>query len=76
MLRSLIIVHSKVKEQLTWIKTESYGEFMVNRKEGCGERIVRDLGKWITNKDLEYSIGKSAQWQLGWEGSLGENGYI
>jgi len=49
---------------------------MVNRKEGCGERIVRDLGKWITNKDLEYGTGNSAQWQLGWEGSLGENGYM
>ena len=38
-----------------------------------GERIVRDLGKviytllylkWITNKDLLYSIWNSAQWYV------------
>ena len=31
-----------------------------------------------TNKDLLYSPGKSAQvmWQSGWDGSLGENGYM
>ena len=34
--------------------------------------------KWITNKDLLYGTGISAQymWQPGWEGSLGENGYM
>ena len=34
--------------------------------------------KWITNKDTRYSIGNSAQCyvQPGWEGSLGENGYM
>ena len=34
--------------------------------------------KWITNKDLLYSIGTllSVMWQPRWEGSLGENGYI
>ena len=34
--------------------------------------------KWITNKDLLYSTGNSAQRmrQPGWEGSLGENGYM
>ena len=49
--------------------------------------IVREFGidmytllylKWITNKALLYSTGNSAQlmWQPGWEGSLGENGYM
>ena len=34
--------------------------------------------KWITNKDLLYYIGNSVQcmWQPGWEGRLGENGFI
>ena len=34
--------------------------------------------KWITNKVLLYSTGNSTKcmWQLGWEGSLGKNGYI
>ena len=34
--------------------------------------------KWITSKDLLYSIGALLRvtWQPGWEGSLGENGYI
>ena len=34
--------------------------------------------KWITNKDLLYSTGNSAQCYVvpGWEGSLGENGYM
>ena len=55
-----------------------------------GERlvgIVREFGmdiytllylKWIINKDLLYSTQNSAQimWQPGWEGSLGENGYM
>ena len=55
---------------------------------GClGEGIVSEFGKvmytllyskWITNKDLLYSTENSAQcsWQPGWEGSLGENGYV
>ena len=34
--------------------------------------------KWINNKDLLYSTLNSVQimWQPGWEGSLGENGYM
>ena len=34
--------------------------------------------KWMTNKDLLYSTGSSAQCyvQPGWEGSLGENGFL
>ena len=34
---------------------------------------------WITNKDLLYSTCGSLlnnRWQHGWEGSLGENGYV
>ena len=43
---------------------------MVARREGRGEGIVRELGinmytllylKWMTNKDLLYSTGNSAQ---------------
>ena len=34
--------------------------------------------KWITTKDLLNSTENSADvmWQPGWEGSLGENGYM
>ena len=34
--------------------------------------------KWITNEDLLYSTGTllDVMWQPGWEGSLGENGYM
>ena len=52
-----------------------------------GGGIVRDFGmdrhtllyfKWITNKDLLYSTGNqlNVMWPPGWEGSLGENGYM
>ena len=45
-------------------------EFMVTRGKGVGERIVREFqidmntllySKWITNKNLLYSTGNSAQ---------------
>ena len=45
-------------------------EFVVARMEGWGEGIVREFGidvytllclKWITNNDLLYSTGNSAQ---------------
>ena len=60
---------------------------MVTRGEGCGEGIVTEFGvdvytvlylKWITNKDLLYSTGNSAQCYLAaWMGGgLGENGYV
>ena len=54
-------------------------------------QIVKEFGmdmymllylKWITNKDLLYSTGNSAQhschciWQPGWKRCLGENGYM
>ena len=34
--------------------------------------------KWITNTDLLYSTGNllKVMWQRGWEGVLGENGYV
>ena len=52
-----------------------------------GEGIFREFGmsmctlpylKWITSKDLVYSTGNSlsVMWQPGWEGSLGETGYL
>ena len=64
-------------------ETHRLSEFMV---VGAGG-IVRDFGKvtytllclkWITNKDLLYAHGAllSVMWQPGWEGSLGENGYM
>ena len=55
--------------------------------QGWGELIIREFGmdiqtllylKWITNKDLPYSTGNSAQWYVeAWmERSLMENGYM
>ena len=55
--------------------------------EGWGEGTVRELGidmytllylKWITNKDYCIAQGTllNVMWQPGWEGSLGENGYM
>ena len=53
-----------------------------------GEGIVREFGmdrytllylKWITNQGVLYiALGTllNVMWQLGWEGSLEENGYI
>ena len=49
--------------------------------------IIREFGinmytllylKWITNKDPLCSTGTllKVMWQLGWEGSLGEKGYM
>ena len=34
--------------------------------------------RWVTDKDLVYSTGHSAQCHVasGWEGSMGENGYM
>ena len=49
------------------------------------EGIVREFGmhmysllyvKWITNKELLYRTLLNAMWLPGWEGSLGENGYM
>ena len=45
----------------------------------CDGRVHLLYFKWITNKDLLYSKGNSTlkvMWQLGWEGRLGENGYM
>ena len=50
-----------------------------------GEGIVRESGMdmdtlldltWRTSKDLLDSSGNSAEWQPGWEGSLGDSGYL
>ena len=52
-----------------------------------GEGVVREFGmdmhtllylKWITNKDILWTQGTllNVMWQPGWEGSLGENGYM
>ena len=49
-----------------------------------GEGIVRDFGMdmytllyltWRTSKDLQGTL-LHCMWQPGWEGSLGENGYM
>ena len=66
---------------------ELENELIVAVGQGWGEGIVREFGmdiytllylKWINNKDLLYSTLNSVQimWQPGWEGSLGENGYM
>ena len=60
---------------------------MVAREEGWDAGIAREFRmdmskllylKWITNKDLLYSIGNSAQcYVAAWMGeSLGKKGYI
>ena len=60
---------------------------MVARGEEWGKWITREFGmdmymlyiKWITNRDLLYTAQGtllSVMWQPGWEGNLGENGYI
>ena len=51
------------------------------------ERIVREFGmdryillylKWISNRPYCIAWGTllNVMWQPGWEGSLGENGYV
>ena len=68
-------------------KTDLKNELMVARGEEQGEGIVREFEnnmytllylKWITNKDLLCSTVNSAHvmWQPGWEGGLGDSGYI
>ena len=53
--------------------TDLENELMVTRGEGGGKQIVREFGihmytllylKWITNKDLLYSTGNSAQYYV------------
>ena len=62
-------------------------KLIVTKEEGWEEGIVREFGidmytplylQWITNKDLLYSKGSSAQcYGAAWMGgSLGENGYM
>ena len=60
---------------------------MVTRREGCGEGIVREFGMdshtavfiygWPAST---YSVAQvpllNVTWQAGWEGSLGEKGYM
>ena len=54
---------------------------------GGKERISREFGmemytqlylKWISNKALCMAQGAllNVMWQPGWEGSLGDNGYV
>ena len=59
---------------------------MVARMEGWGEGIVREFGidvytllclKWITNNDLLYSTGNSAQcYVAAWRGGKFGGGWI
>ena len=66
--------------------TDLESEFLIARGKDQGKGYLGSLGwkctncyiKWITNKDLQYSTWNSAQcyMQPGWEGSLGENGYM
>ena len=66
--------------------TDLENEFMVIRREGWREGMVREFGmdmytllylKWRANKDLLYSTWAllNVMWQPGWKGSLGETGY-
>ena len=67
--------------------THLQNKFSSTREEKRGGGLVREFEvnfytqlylKWITNKDLPYSTGNSAQWytEPGWERSLEENGYV
>ena len=69
----------QTKRKSLWLLGEAGGRM--------GEGIVREFRmdmytllylKWITNKNLLCSTGNSAQRYVapGWEGSLGENGYV
>ena len=60
---------------------------MVARGRNEGKGLVREFGMdmytliyltWITNQNLLYSTWDSAQCYVaaGWEGGLGENGYM
>ena len=57
-------------------------KLMVARGKGylgtLGRSFTLQYLKWTTNKDLWYSTRNSApfMWQPGWEGGLGENGYM
>ena len=64
-LRDLIYIHTKS------VQTDLENKLMVTRGEGWGGGIVSECGtdmytllylKWITNKDLLYSTGNSAQY--------------
>ena len=59
----------KIRNRLTDLENE----LMITREKGLGERIVREFGidmytllylKQITNKDLPYSRGNSAQYYV------------
>ena len=67
--------------------TDLENQFMVIRREGWREGMVREFGmdmytllylKWSANKDLYIGHGPllNFMWQPGWEGSMGENGYM
>ena len=40
------------------------------------DRYTLLYSKWTTNKDLPHGTLLNIVWQPGWEGSLGENGYM
>ena len=61
---------SDTTKRLTHTHTDVKNELTVTKKEEWGEGIVREFGmdmytllylKWVTNKVLLYSTGKSAQ---------------
>ena len=75
-------LHTKQKE--THRLKMNFWALVVGWGKDAGEGIVRKFGmdmytllylKQITNKDL-YGALLSGMWQPGWEGSLGENGYM
>ena len=77
---NLLIGQKKTHRLRKW----TYGCW--GRGEGWGEGIVREFGmgtytllylKCITNKDrLAQGTPLNVMWQPGWEGGLGENGYV
>ena len=62
-------------------------KLIVARGQGWGEGIVGEFGmdmctlpyfKWMSPKTycIAQGTGLNVMWQPGWEGSLGENGYM
>ena len=69
------------------VKTDLENELMVPRREGWGRGIVREFGtdmytllhlRWKPTRTHCIAQGTllNVMWQPGWEGNLGENGYM
>ena len=71
--------HTGLENELLVVR----GKERISREFGIDVQPRTDMStllylKWISNKDLLYGTWNlpSVMWQPGWEGSLGENGYM